>query len=312
MRDRLNFNRATIVIATLLLNIPILNFANASEGMFGYIYTLDNTPQGSWEYEQKQTLRTGKARGTYSAVDLRNEFEYGLTNDLQVAFYVNSLYLNQQNVPDPENTAQNLENHNEFNVRGASVEFLYRALTPYKNPIGLGFYLEPEISLQQADHGQDQIERAVEGRIILQKNFLDDTLVAAANILLEPEWFKQDGLHQKELYAELTLGATYRFHANWFAGVEVRNHMEYPDMNLGHQEHSAVFAGPNIHYGGENYWWTLSILPQISGWPRNLGNDANEVAVTDPALHLGEHERLEVRFMFGIPLPGEERGSHRD
>ena len=276
--------------------------AGASEGIFGYTYTLDNTPRGNWEYEQKHTWREGKARGRYHALDLRNEFEYGITNDLQVAFYLENLYLYQKDVLDPEDTTNFFANHDEFNIRGASVEFLYRAMSVYRDVIGLGFYLEPEISVWHKVHGFDIAERAIEGRIIVQKNFLDDTLITAFNLMLEPEWTKENGLHGKELYAELSAGLSYRFKPKWFVGFELRNHAEFPDMNLGNQEHSAYFAGANIHYGNQRYWWTLTALPQIYGWPQNLGLDASGNEVKDKDLHLGEHERFEVRFMFGIPL----------
>src|SRR6185312_3071670 len=99
--------------------------------------------------------------------------------------------------------------------------------------------------------------------------------------------------------------ANYRLRENWFAGLEFRNHMEFTDMNLANQEHSAYFLGPSIHYGGEKYWWTLTVLPQVVGWPRGLGVGSDGTEISDSRDHLGQHERLEVRFRFGIPLGGE-------
>lgn len=290
----------------LIFSSPVF----ASEALFGYLYTTETTPGDHWEYEQTQTLRSGKARGSYTAVDVRNEFEYGVTGNFQVAFYLNSTYLNSRNQYDPENVSQNLPDHNEFNVNGVSVEMLYRALSPYKDGLGLAFYLEPEVSVRDHMTGDDRIERALEGRIILQKNFLDDTLVTATNLMIEPEWEKADGFVQKELWAEWTIGANYRFRENWFAGVEFRNHMEFVDMNLGNQEHSAYFAGPSVHYASQKYWVTLTALPQIAGWPRKLGTGADGSTISDSQDHLGQHERYEVRLRFGIPFGGEH--SHVD
>jgi hypothetical protein len=71
-------------------------------------------------------------------------------------------------------------------------------------------------------------------------------------------------------------------------------------MELGDQEHSAFFLGPNIHYGVEKWWVTFTILPQIYGEPTNLGIGANGAPITDPVLHLGQHERLEARLKFGV------------
>lgn len=295
---------------SLLMTLALLaTQAHASEGMFGYLYTLDNTPKTSWEFEQKQTYRTGKAQGSYNAIDFKTGFEYGITNDLQVAFYLNSQYLSQQGVPNTDAIFEQVD-MNEYNITGASVEFIYRILSPYKDGIGLGIMAEPEMSVRQAVHGTDTIERGIEWRLILQKNFLDDTLITTYNLMVLPEWVKEDGMHEKELYVEHTAGVTYRFAPNWFAGLEFRNHREFPHMNLGGEEHSAWFAGPNVHYANQSFWATLTVLPQIFGQPTYLGDDQNGDAIGDRRLHLNEHERLEVRFMVGIPLGGGHSHEH--
>lgn len=291
------------LFSTILLGV-LVPTANASEAFFGYLYTTETTPGGRWEYEQSQTWRSGKARGKYDAIDLRNEVEYGITGNLQAALYLNSSWLKTSNQYDPEDVSKDVPDHNEFNINGVSLELLYRVLSPYKDGMGLAFYLEPEVSLRDRMTGEDKIERALEGRIILQKNFMDDTLVTAFNLMVEPEWERENGTVQKELWAELTAGANYRFRENWFAGVEARNHMEFPDFNLGNNEHQAYFVGPSIHYANENYWWTLTALPQVYGWPRNLGTGSNGAEITDRNDHLGQHEKFEVRFRFGIPLGG--------
>jgi hypothetical protein len=297
----------TILILILLSIVPA---ADASEALFGYMYTTDTTPAGRWEYEQHQTWRSGKARGTYEAIDLRNEFEYGVTDNFQAAFYVNSSYIHSKNQYDPDDVSNDLPDHNEFNVNGASVELLYRLLSPYKDGMGLALYLEPEISVRDHMTGEDNIERALETRIILQKNFMDDSLVIGTNFMVEPEWEKMDGMVKKELWAEWTAGASYRFAPNWFAGLEFRNHMEFIDMNLANQEHSAYFAGASIHYATETYWWTLTALPQIAGWPRRLGVGSDGREVADSSDHLGQHERYEVRLRLGIPIGGEHKHEH--
>jgi len=117
----------------------------------------------------------------------------------------------------------------------------------YKDGFGLAVYVEPELSVRDHMSGDDRIERALEMRLILQKNFLDDKLVTAFNWMAEPEWEKADGLTQKELWMQLSAGAQYLVAANWFVGLELRNHMEFINMNLQNQEHSAYFAGPVVH-----------------------------------------------------------------
>ena len=79
------------------------SFAYAGEGVFGWIYSLDLQPKGSLEFEQRLQLNQQQAAGTYEAWTARTELEYGLTNDLQIAGYINSYYTNaNQNYTNPE------------------------------------------------------------------------------------------------------------------------------------------------------------------------------------------------------------------
>src|SRR5258708_943644 len=84
----------------LLMGAPLL--AQADETPFGYIYGADTLPKGHWEYEQWNTVRAGKASGSYTAFDLRNEIEYGFTDKFQASLYLNSSYLHARDVPDPD------------------------------------------------------------------------------------------------------------------------------------------------------------------------------------------------------------------
>ena len=69
--------------------------------------------------------------------------------------------------------------HN-FTLQSISTEFIYRAISPYmsKNGWGLAFYLEPEYMLHDLHNGLKYGAGTfeLEGRVILQKNFMDDRL----------------------------------------------------------------------------------------------------------------------------------------
>ena len=52
----------------------------------------------------------------------------------------------------------------------------------------------------------------------------------------------------------------------------------------------AAFVGPSLHYGAERWWATLTVMPQIAGWPDSRGIGG---------LTLDDHERLEVRLKLG-------------
>ena len=104
------------------------------------------------------------------------------------------------------------------------------------------------------------------------------------------------------ILTELGLGGSYRFAPNWFTGAEFRNRREFSNQNFGRQVYSAYFLGPTVHYGGKQWWATLAIMPQISGSPQNLGQDALGNTVQDGSRYLGKQEKVEVRLKIGVNI----------
>src|SRR5262245_23082370 len=91
---------------------------------FTYSYEPNNVlPAGALEFEQWATLRAGKEQGVFSRWDLREEFEYGITDRL-----TSSLYLNFQSLhvdlPDED------EDEDEFEFKGVSSEWKYKISDP--------------------------------------------------------------------------------------------------------------------------------------------------------------------------------------
>ena len=255
---RSRFRRLVLAPAVLATVVAALAApARGDENLLGYVYGAETLPQGKWEAYQWVTLRTGKAAGTYRAFDLRTEIETGLTDRLQAAFYLNARAHHIDGVPG-------LEDRDSFAFQGASAEFKYRLKSPYLDGYGLALYVEPGYNrIDKIGGGEEEEEH-------------------------EGEAVEEEHEARKELAEELSTGVSYRVAARWFVGTELRLHSEWPDMS--HREHLAAFLGPTLHYGGERFWWTATVLPQIWGWPDD--------EVTD--LQLDEHERLEVRFKLGV------------
>jgi hypothetical protein len=287
------------VFMTMLVTLMAVS-AMADESPFGYLYTTDSIPKGEWEYEQWNTVRTGKAAGSYTSIDFLNEFEHGFTDTFSGAFYIHSSYLYSHNVPDPDDTTRNMANQSAFDINGVSVELKQRLLNPEKNPIGLTLYMEPELGVRSALDGSDTAERAVEFKLIVDKHLMGDRLILASNVVFEPEWERLNGDRSKELKNEYSLGAAYRFATGWFGGLEFLNRRKFNDQDFAKQGASAFFLGPSVHYEEKEWWVTLTMLPQIAGNPRGLGLDANGNPVSDASRTLGEYEKMEIRLRFGF------------
>jgi uncharacterized protein DUF6662 len=302
--------RALLLLAVwVAVEIEWSRRAEADEPVFGYSYTTDLQPRGTFELEQWVTAALEKSRGDYKRFNLREEVEYGVTDNFQLAFYVNWNHVTAKRDSVEGTTSGPLVPENVDPLRrytatqfdSVSLEAIYRLLSPYKDPIGLAVYLEPSIGPGI---------RELEAKLILQENFLDDRLIWAANFTFAPEWERETGdpsldpedpesrrRWEKAIEVEFTTGLSYRFARNWFAGIEFRNHNEFAGHSLSHAEHSAFFLGPNVHYASGPFWATLTILPQL---PIAAAYSADQRAArVGGRIYGDEHEKIEVRFRAG-------------
>jgi hypothetical protein len=267
--------------------------AQADEQYFGYTYSAEVLPKGATETELWVTDRRGKGEGHYDAQDYRIELEHGVTDRLSVSGYANFVSHHIHDDPQLDRTDR------DFAFQGLSAEFKYNVLSPYKDGFGLTLYAEPAWARIHSVEGEKGSQYELELKAILQKNFLNDRLIWAANLTFEPEWEKEKETDaatgavetewEKELELHVSTGLSYRIAPRWFLGVEGRYSSVYPDWTRGlHRESYAVFAGPAIHYGGKKWWATLSYQPQLFGSPSPNGSRAHD-----------EFEDRELRLKLG-------------
>jgi hypothetical protein len=264
----------------------------AEDDVFGYTYAAETLPKGETEMELWATDRRGKAGGHYDGQDYRVEVEHGFTDRFTVSAYANFGGHHIRGLEPEFNRTDR-----GFAFQGVSAEFKYNVLSADKDGFGLTFYAEPGWSRIRKVEGDKVAEYELELKAIVQKNFLDDRLIWAANFTLEPEWERDAEIDdtggerewEKELKLELTSGLSYRVAPGWYAGVEGRYASVYPNWTSGlDREAYAVSAGPTIHYAAKKWSATLTYLPQLFGSPSPRGTRA-----------LGEYEKREVRLKIG-------------
>ncbi len=287
-----------------------ISAAHAHEAIFAWTYTTDLTPQGHGEFEQWVTARWEKEHGNYSVVDLREEFEYGVTDNFQVALYLNHHYVDANNdfpAENPSHPGNRLPGvfetdgedvhaghdpaipFDSYHFESVSLELIYRLLSPYKDPFGLALYFEPSVGDQETE---------LEWKILLQKNWLEDRLVWALNINYELEFEKANGGgYERNGDFEWFTGVSYRFISNWSGGLEFWNHHEFADATV--HEHSAYFIGPTIHYGGQRWWASLGFLHQLP-IGQAISHDNEQFAAHNGYIFGDEHEKYYVRVRVGI------------
>jgi hypothetical protein len=293
----MRYHRGILVVA-ITLCLP----AWAGESLFSRAYTTETVPADHFEIEQTIRNRSGRSFGKYTAFDFKSEFEYGITDKLQGAFYLNTGYLNASGAPDDNDPNGSTGfSRSGFFLTSIALEFIYRAMSPISDPIGLAFYLEPEVDLHDFHNGLKEYHSfANEFRVLLQKNLFDDQLILVYNLVFEIEYFRygdRDTPFIGEFDWNNELGVSYRFAPGWYGGLELRNHNELG--NFFSHDHSVFWAGPALHYATTNLWATLGVLYQVGGNPN--GFDSSGSFLGDGAF-LHSHERWETTLKLGIPF----------
>jgi hypothetical protein len=299
--------RSMLRLSLLLLNALVAETAHAGEGLFSRVYTTETVPKGHFEIEQTFRDRTLRAYGKYNALDSKTEFEYGVTDQFQVAAYLNTGWISGKGFPE-DNDAQGDTprgmDRERFGVESVTLEFVYRWLSPITDGIGIAFYNEPEYMFMDMHNGDTYYNSfADEFRVLVQKNWFDDQLIFVYNLVAEFEYYRYTNTFrvaqpfQGELDFNNELGLTYRFAPNFYGGLEARNHNEIG--NFWSHDHTIVWAGPAVHYAGQKYWGTLGVLRQVYGVPN--GTDSNGSFQGDN-LFLHSHEKWEITAKIGLPF----------
>ena len=241
--------------------------ATASERHFTYTYESAVLRPGAREIEPWNTFRLGKS-SFFSRLDSRLEAEIGLTDRLQT-----SLYLNLK--AETADTIDGRSSSTEF--EGISSEWKMKLSDPVADPAGVALYGELRA-------GTAEVE--LEGKLILDKRA--GRFLGALNLVAEHEWVFEEAETEREKAFELDAAGCWFLTRRLTAGLELRSHTVVPPP--GEPTRSALFLGPTVAYATEGWWVAASVLPQV----RALAGSS------DGHLDLVEHERVEVRVLFGL------------
>src|SRR5260370_39842309 len=138
------------LLAASLLVLPV----RGDENYFGYSYGSETLPKGKWGLYSWTTGRFGKGTGSYSAFDLKQEVEYGVTDRFQIALEWNENHTYFTGGAGQENADSNTPvRRNRFSFVGNALELKYAFSSPYKDPVGIALLVEPEYALTALPSG---------------------------------------------------------------------------------------------------------------------------------------------------------------
>lgn len=249
---------------------------HADDRRFTYSYEPETLPQGVAEFEQWVTWRTGRNaavdQANFSRFDLREELEYGVTDNYTVSLYLNNKVERFREV----STASNVS---EFTFDGVSVENRYMVLNPADHALGLTLYLEPRFS---------GVETEVEEKIILGQRHGDWKW--AINLTHATEW--GDHFRTVDGDVKVSLGLSRQLSKRWTLGIELLDSNDLPEYDK--WENTVLYLGPVVSYRTGNWWAALTVMPQVYGI--NFDTDTDN----EKHLELSGHERVNARLIFGV------------
>lgn len=245
--------------------------------IFNYVYQSLVLNKGQKELEVWTTYRTGR-HDYYRRMDVRMEFEIGLSKRVQTAFYLNYKGKASSHLVD---TLMVMDKSNSFSF---SNEWKFKISDPVSNAIGSALYWEFTVGLDQMK---------AELKVILDKRI--GRVTQAMNLVFEPEWeweTKNDELEVETKYeAEVNYGVGVELGKGFTLGIEARNPNVFSDD--GSWEHSALYAGPTFSYATHDFWVNLTIMPQVAGI-RGISQNSR--------LNLHEFEKYQFRLLFSYIL----------
>ncbi len=240
-----------VAIVTALGAFACDGIAAANPMPLPYTYVYSTLPKGEAEIEQYADLTPVKAvsvatgnPATYLATQFQTEFEYGITDHLELG-----LYLALQPYPTGLTETATLTEGT-----GAKERLRYRFAEEGELPIDLAIYGEVV---------EFENELEFEGKILLQKRFGD--LILAANLWGEVEQEYVNDVGKVDWVANPTLGATYQVTPVVHLGLEGWMRAEWPSGNparvfaLGPHE----FVGPTFMFNFGRLWWSTGAYLRV-------------------------------------------------
>ncbi len=238
--------------------------ASADERKFTYSEEAKTLPQGSFEFEQWATHGWTRDQGKFWFLSWREELEYGITDRLSAAVYLNFEVQHADGVPG-------LKDDTIFEFEGVSLEAKYKLTDPAADAVGLLGYVE-------VGFGE---ETEVEAKIVVSKDV--GKVVFAYNFIFEYERAENELAisgpdHVTGYLIENTAGASVLIDKSWAVGGEFLARTAFDDNfdKIG----TGYFIGPNAHYAAKDWWITLTFIVRV--------NDQEEF------------EKYEARVILGI------------
>ena len=243
-----------LVLAVSLFAFGYAPAANANPRPLPFTYIYETLSEGDAELEQYVDMTPVRAysasgdRVWYAASQFQTEFEYGITNRLELGLYVTFV---------PTNPAYSLT-PTLMDGNGLKQRLRYRFADVGQWPLDIALY--GEVS-------ENEREVELEGKIIVQRHF--GRLRVVANAWAEREFYYNGN---REWVLNPTGGAVFEITPAVQTGLEYWMRTEYPNSGTARVFNQGPhhFLGPTVLLQFGKLWWTTGAYLRLNEYGRTV------------------------------------------
>jgi hypothetical protein len=257
-----------------------------TEHLFGFIIGTDVGEVGDKEMEAEVAGDLGKRPGPYTALFPSLEYEFVPISNLRLAPTVLAAYHNISGVAD-------LDDRHQFAFEGVSFDARYRLLDRSQWGLGLTLNAEPHLGFVDETSGQWVNSYGADFAVALDRELVPDRVVAALNLLYQPETSRlhATGAWTRDATAGLGAGIMTELAPGVLIGAEGRYLRKYDGIGLDNLAGQALFVGPTLYARLNARLW------MIAAWSTQA---AGHAASSPGALDLTNFTRHQAKIQFGL------------
>jgi hypothetical protein len=279
------FQAAVVFFAALL---PACVHAEGidTEHLFGFMIGADVGTVGEREFQSETTGSFGKNGGRYRAIGQEFELEFVPVQNFRVE--IGSAFASHliSGVPG-------LDDQRRVSWQGGSVDLRYRFLDRETAPFGLTFATEMHAHRVDETTAENIRSFGTEFRLAFDREIVPNRVIAAFNLIYEPEWTRVVGksVMERESTAGAAFGLMAQLRPGFLFGGEARYLRKYEGTALEELAGQAFFIGPTAYFQLSKSS-RLTASWSVQAWGRPEG------AAT--SLDLVNFERHQARLVFGV------------
>ncbi len=283
--------RAYATLLQIFATCTLLPLGGHAEGidtehLFGFMIGTDVGEVGEREFESQTTGRFTKSTGTYRALTEAAELEFVPVKNFRAEFAAVAASYNISGVAG-------FDDFKQVGLQGVAVDLRYRFLDKDTAPFGLIFATETHVDRMDEISGQHVRKYGTDFALAFDRELIPNKLVAAVNLLYQPEWTNFLATNKTE--QDATFGVAGAMMAQVQPGLsiggEARYLRKYEGLGLDVFAGHALFVGPTIFVRlSERSRLTAAWSFQVSG----------RSAAMAGSLDLVDFERHQARLVYGF------------